>query len=153
MSWNKENACSVTGHRIMSGDIEEKTVYDALYKLAESGINAFLVGMAIGVDTLCFHVLEKIRKVKDIRIIACVPCGSQAEKFSFKVKKEYGRMLSVADEIIYVSREYTSYCMIKRNMYMVDNSSVLVAYKRRESGGSANTVNYALKCGVKVIEL
>ena len=62
-------------------------------------------------------------------------------------------MLSVADEVIYVSREYTPYCMIKRNMYMVDNSSVLVAYKRRESGGSANTVNYALKNGVKVIEL
>ena len=67
MIWNKEKACSVTGHRIMSGDIEEKTVYDALYKLAESGINAFLVGMAIGFDTLCFHVLEKIRKVKDIK--------------------------------------------------------------------------------------
>ena len=62
-------------------------------------------------------------------------------------------MLSAADEIRILSDEYTPYCMMKRNMFMVDNSSLLVAYKRREEGGTAKTVRYAEKCGVKIIEI
>lgn len=151
MEIDKSKTCSVTGHRIMDGDIDENTLKEVFLKLIESGKDTFLVGMAIGFDTLCFKILESIRKERIIKIFACIPCDSQAKKFCSKDKEEYERMLEAADKKIYVSHAYTPYCMFKRNMYMVDNSCVLVAYKRRESGGTARTVKYAEKNGCSVV--
>lgn len=41
--------------------------------------------------------------------------------------------------------------MHKRNRYLVDNSSVCVCYLTEDTGGTAYTVNYAIKSGLKVI--
>lgn len=153
MKIDKISACAVTGHREITEEIDVEKIKSVFYKLIESGKTVFLVGMALGFDTLCFNLLEQIREEKKIKIIACIPCDTQSEKFSYKDKSEYERMLKSADKKIYVSREYTPYCMFKRNMFMVDNSSVLVAYKRKEAGGTARTVKYAEKQGCMVIEL
>ena len=149
----KTTACAVTGHRKLEEDFDKNILEKTFIKLADGGYDTFLIGMALGFDTICFQLLEKLREKKPIRIIACVPCRCQAEKFCIRDKKEYERMLSAADEIRILSDDYTPYCMMKRNMFMVDNSSLLVAYKRREEGGTAKTVRYAEKCGVKIIEI
>ena len=81
-----------------------------------------------------------------------MPCITQAEKFSMLQKLEYKRMLSVADEVIYVGKEYTNTCMQKRNMFMVDNCSLLFAYITRDYGGTANTIKYAQKQGVQIVK-
>ena len=43
--------------------------------------------------------------------------------------------------------------MIKRNRYMVDSASILVAYVREKRGGSYQTKSYAIKSGVRVIDV
>ena len=48
--------------------------------------------MAVGFDTVCFQILEEIRRLLPIKIIACIPCEHQDQKFSFKQQKEYKRM-------------------------------------------------------------
>ena len=152
-SIDKEKAVSVTGHRILREDLDKEKLKNALLTLAIGGYNTFLVGMAIGFDTLCFNLLEEIRRIKEIKIIACIPCLDQAKRFSFSQKKEYERMLSVADQKIVISEEYTAWCMQKRNQFMVDNSSVLISYLRENKGGTLNTVNYAKKKNIKIIEV
>ena len=107
--------------------------------------------MAIGFDALCFHILEEIRKQKDIQIIGCIPCKEQSARFSMKDKIEYDRMISKCDNKVVLSESYTSNCMFKRNKFMVDNSSILVAYLKREYGGTYNTVNYAKRQNLKII--
>ena len=57
-----------------------------------------------------------------------------------------------ADEIIVLSEEYTPYCMLKRNRFIVDNSSVLLAYLKEEKGGTKYTVDYAEKKDLKLKE-
>ena len=150
---NRTTTCAVTGHRKIEDDLDKNKLEKTFITLVDGGYDTFLIGMALGFDTICFQSLEKLREKKPIKIIACVPCRSQAEKFCAKDKKEYERMLSAADEIRLLSGEYTPYCMMKRNMFMVDNSSLLVAYKRREEGGTAKTVRYAEKRGIKIIEI
>ena len=150
---NKTTTCAVTGHRKIEEALDKNKLENTFIRLVEGGYDTFLIGMALGFDTICFQLLEKLREKKPIKIIACVPCRSQAEKFCVKDKKEYERMLSSADEIRLLSNDYTPYCMMKRNMFMVDNCSLLVAYKRREEGGTAKTVRYAEKRGVKIIEI
>ncbi len=147
-----EKTCAVTGHRVLQKDFDRNKLKEVFLKLIEGGIDTFLVGMAIGFDTECFLVLQEIREKKDIKIIACIPCEKQALKFSEKEKKLYYKMLDSADEKVLISKEYTAYCMMKRNMYMVDNSSVLVCYLRKNLGGTKNTVAYAKKSGKMIIE-
>ncbi len=146
----KAKACAFSGHRILENGFSTKQLEFTINYLLNNGYNQFLVGMALGFDTICFHYLEKIKTSQDIKIIACIPCKSQAQMFSLKQKAEYERMLSVADMTVFVSQEYSNTCMQKRNRFMVDNASCLVAHIIRDKSGTANTIRYAEKQGVKV---
>lgn len=150
---DRYRTCAVSGHRVLFNDIDEKKLKTIFSKLTELNFDTFLIGMALGFDTLCFHILEEIRKTKKIRIIACIPCPSQANKFNLVEREEYDRMLESADERVIVSPEYTDYCMQKRNEYMVDRASCIIVYKRHEYGGTFNTVRYALRKQVPIIEV
>lgn len=149
----KEKTLAVTGHRTLNLDFSKNKLKERFVEFIEQGFDTFLIGMAIGFDTVCFQTLEKLKKdYHDIKLIACVPCETQAEKFSMLQKIEYKRMLSVADQVIVLSKEYTNDCMQKRNMFMVDNSSLLFAYLKRTFGGTANTVRYAKRQGIEVVK-
>ena len=128
--------------------IELKEVF---IDLISKGIDTFLIGMAIGFDSLCFKILEKLKEQYQIKLVACVPCYNQDKNFTFLQKKVYQEMLNNADLIHYVSKEYTPYCMQKRNVFMVDNSGVLIAYLRENKGGTFNTVKYATKKQKQII--
>ena len=150
---NKAKTCAVTGHRKVSKDIKKENVINALKTAILDGYDTFLVGMALGFDTVCFQVLEDLRKDYKIRIIACVPCITQSYKFSLEQKEEYDRMIKSSDEVVLVSENYTKYCMKKRNDYMVNNSSRLICYLRQNFGGTFYTVNKAKKENLKIIEI
>jgi uncharacterized phage-like protein YoqJ len=147
---DKRYTMAVTGHRNIKEVIPEKTLISIFEGAIYDGYDTFLVGMAVGFDTLCFRVLEKLRKNNNIRIIACIPCENQDKKFSFLQKLEYRKMINSADEMIVLSKEYTPSCMLNRNRFMVNNCSYLLAYLREEKGGTNYTVDYAERCGVRV---
>ena len=149
----KEKTCAFTGHRILREDFDKKLLASVIREVIDLGYDTFLCGMAIGFDSECFRCLEEIRKEKNIRIVACIPCLSQSYKYNYKQKAEYDRMLKNADEKIVVTEEYTPYCMQKRNAFMVDNSSLIISYLRTEKGGTFNTVKYAKSKGVKVVRI
>ena len=148
---NKAKACAVTGHRVLEKDFSFEKLKNILERVVDAGFDTFLVGMALGFDTQCFLALHEIRKQKPIKIIACVPCESQPIKFNEKQKKLYYDMLESADNVVLVSKEYTNYCMMKRNRYMVDNCSLLFAYLKRNFGGTYHTVEYAKKQQVQIL--
>lgn len=154
MMSNKNYTCAVSGNRVIQKDLDKNRLKEIFIKLITNAkINTFLVGMALGFDTICFNVLETLKSEYDIKIVACIPCRTQDYNFTKKQKEEYDRMLSVADEKIYVSNEYNNTCMFKRNRFLVDNSSILVVYSRKKTGGTIYTKNYALKKGVPIIEI
>lgn len=148
---DRAKTCAFTGHRNLGRDFNKTELERVIKGLIKGGFTFFLVGMAVGFDTECFKILETLRKTENIRIIACIPCEGQDYKFSLKQKEEYKKMLNSADEKIYVSKEYTKTCMFKRNMFMVDGASVLVAYLNSDKGGTFQTVNYAKRKNVSVI--
>ena len=150
---NRARSCAVTGHRILEKGFNRAEVESKLIQLIKIGYNEFLVGMALGFDTVCFQILENLRKQNSIKIIACIPCKTQADKFSKKDREEYERMILSADEKVYISEEYTPTCMQRRNKFMVDNASVVLSYLRKEKTGTANTVNYAKRQQVIIINV
>lgn len=141
---------AVTGHRILEKNFDRDLLKKELLNLVEIGFNKFYVGMALGFDTECFLILEKIREEKDIKIIACIPCVSQSEKFNKKQKELYKKMINNSDEIVIVQENYDEFCMKKRNKYMVDNSSAVLAYLNRSISGTYQTVKYAIENDKKI---
>lgn len=148
---DKIKTCAFTGHRFLDENFNKNALKSKIKALIDGGFTTFLVGMAVGFDTVCFKLLEEFRKEYPIKIVACIPCYNQDYKFSVKQKEEYKKMLDSSDENIYVSKEYTKNCMFKRNMFMVDSASVLVAYLKNDRGGTFQTVNYAKRKNVSII--
>ena len=148
----KEKRVAVTGHRKLESEFNPVELYNIFLQVSEK-YDTFLIGMAIGFDSECFKALEKIRKIKDINIVACVPCLEQSLRFSILQKKEYERMIKSADQVIVLQDKYDFACMHNRNKFMVDNASLLIAYKRKNTGGTVFTINYANEKNVPVIRI
>ena len=148
---NLEKTCSFTGHRILEKSFNVNKLEEVINTLLIKGYNTFLIGMAKGFDSKCYEILLLKKENFNIKIIACVPCKEQDKYFTKAEKEEYKNFLKKADEVIYISEEYKNGCMQQRNRFMVDNSSLLIAYLKYPKGGTLYTVNYAKRKEKEII--
>ena len=88
-----------------------------------------------------------------VTVEAAIPCEEQAVSWDEKTRNRYFRLVAECDYESMISHHYTNDCMLKRNIYMVDNSSVLVAVFDGKLGGTMHTVNYAKKQGLEIAKL
>lgn len=149
--------CSFTGHRSIPY-YHEKKLSDLLDRAIayayEQGCRNFYTGGAIGFDTMAARKLISFRiSHRDVKIIVAVPCKDQDAKWTSSQKDNYAFVLSNADEIVFVSEEYTKDCMRKRNEYLADVCDILIAYSGRCSSGSAQTIRMAESRGKTVYNL
>ena len=139
-----QKSCAFTGHRELGKDFCKPAFKKALESLIQEGVTVFYNGLALGFDTVvCETLLELKKKYPQIKIIGCIPCENQDKYFNFFQKAKYQRLLKQIDETVMVSSgPYYSGCMQKRNRYMCDRADVLIAYLKKETGGTAYTVHY-----------
>ena len=62
-------------------------------------------------------------------------------------------LLNEADEVYYVSENYTPDCMRERNFYMVENSAYCICALISKVTGTAQTVTYAQQKGLHIINV
>ena len=157
MNPNKDKIACFSGHRRLSPKKIEKIVKrlnDEVDKLIQKGVTDFISGGAVGFDHICASmILTKKQQGANIRLIFALPCRNQDEKWNDRQKQLYRSMLDEADEIIYVSDEYTPDCMKERNFFMVDNSAYCICALVRDISGTGQTVRYAKEKGLEVINL
>ena len=159
-----ENCCAFTGHRPrkFSWGYDEtdaqcvalkKTITEQIAKLVEGGYTDFFSGMAEGADTWAAMGVLALKKENPALKLHCIlPCEGQADRWSASARELYFSILEQADEVVYVSREYSEDCMLKRNRYLVDHAACLLAvYNGERRGGTAMTVRYARRLGRKVV--
>jgi len=154
----RNRTCCFTGHReLPTGESRGKLtakLEKAVVAQIESGIQFFGVGGARGFDALAAQTVLRLRKeYPNIRLILVLPCLSQTRRWPAEDVEEYESIKAQADKVVYTSHEYFRGCMFKRNRHLVDNSSVCICYKNRDSGGTAYTVNYAMKQGLEIINI
>ena len=89
----------------------------------------------------------------DVRLVLILPCLEQDAKWSDAERNAYDHLVNAADEVRYVSEEYTDSCMRERNRILAEEADMLVAYLGRAYSGSAQTVRMATELGKEVYNL
>ena len=105
-------------------------------------------GMALGWDMHFAIVCLRM----GIPLTAAIPFPGQEIMWSESNQRMYNWILSKATEIICVCEKgYAAWKMQKRNVWMVDNSDVLLAGWDGSAGGTFNCYRYAAEEGDKEI--
>ncbi len=150
-------AAAFTGHRDI--DVSEyealtKRLFLTIDRLYREGVTTYYCGGALGFDTVAaVTVLNMKVQYPGLKLVMAIPCPGQSRLWSESDRVLYESILRRADEVVTVSPFYVRGCMQIRNRYMVDRADTLIAYVKRDSGGSAYTKRYALKKGLTIIDV
>ena len=110
--------------------------------------------MATGCDMyFCESVIELRSAHDDITLEAAIPWEGQSKSWSDTLKSRYARLVADCDYYTLVQKSYTPDCLLRRNRYMVDNASVLIAAYSGTPSGTMSTMLYAMRRGLEIIEL
>lgn len=151
-------ACAFTGHRperfSFGYDESDERCLRIKSLMAEwitafiiGGVRTFYTGMALGIDQWAASIVLNMKQQHSgIRLIALVPCKTQADRWSEKQRGKYEAILAECDNVQILNDYYTRGCMHQRNRVLVESAAYLLAvYDGGEDGGTAYTVDYARK--------
>ena len=158
-------SCCFTGHRPAKlpwgtdeSDLRclrlKKQLDDVIARVEAEGYSHFICGMAEGCDLYCAEaVLALKEKRPGVTLEAAIPCPTQTDGWSAAQRGRYRRILERCDYETMVQEKYTRDCMQRRNRYMVDHASLLIALHDGFPGGTRYTIEYALRRGLDVIDI
>ena len=161
----RQESCCFTGHRPGKlpwryNELDPRCLKlkrrsaDAVELAYEQGFRHFLCGMAMGCDLyFCEAVLALRERHPDVTVEAAIPCPTQADAWPPAQRERYDRLVAACDFETMVSGQYTSTCMLRRDRYLVDHASLLIAAFDGTSGGTRYTVEYALNQGLAIVDL
>lgn len=154
---DKALTCCFTGRRKLPKEKIEQIIIrldQEVEHLINLGVIDFISGGALGFDQIAASlIIAKKEMGRKIRLTFALPCKNQDEFWTDEQKQLYHNILAEADEIIYVSEEYTNGCMKKRNRYMVDHSAYCICACLHSFSGTDQTIKYARRQGLKVLSL
>lgn len=156
-SYPRNTCACFTGHRSISVDdmrFSAELISEQIRLLKEDGIVNYYAGGALGFDfTASVTVLNMKNIIPQLTLNLVLPCRDYDKKWTKNERELFLRVISRADSVVYTSEEYTKFCMHVRNRYMVDRSSVCIAYMTEEKGGTVSTVDYARRKGLRIINI
>ena len=156
MNFDPATTASFTGHRSYRGEAARQLDLTVV-QLAREGVTDFLCGMATGFDMAAAESVMRMRSLLPdcrIRLTAVVPFDGQASRYSSADRGRYERILAAADGVVCLGERYSRECYSRRNDFLVDNASVVVAwYDGSREGGTRYTVARARRTGRRIINL
>ena len=144
--WGSDKECEAK--------IEEKLKI-AVQEAVERGYRHFISGMSAGIDLLAAKIVLQLRgdmPKMEIALEAAIPFLFQSKRWKEETKREYEIILSQCDKVHYIADAFSLEAYKKRDKYMVDKSSLLIAVEGKPNGGTARTIAYARELG-RTIEL
>ena len=146
----KVKSVAFTGHREIEryADFSARKLYEAAETYVKRGATDFYCGMARGFDLLAGECVLALKKIYPaIRLIAYIPYEKQYEKMNDEEAARYMHLKDCADaeksKIFFGS--YVRWCMTYRDDRLVEAADALIAFLRKNSGGTAYTVRKFLK--------
>ncbi len=150
------SAC-FTGHRpshfskIRIDDLR-LDISNAIVEAIDQGYDTFYCGMAQGTDILAGELTADLRQQYPwIRLIAVIPFPEQTDGWSEEWVRRYQQLLEKSDEVKILLTHIQKGGYFLRNRYMVEHSSLVIGvYTGSPRGGTAYTVRYAKKLGLRI---
>ncbi len=142
-----------SGHRNIPANLAASLAADireTVTDLASRGITRFCAGGAQGFDMLAALV---VLETPGVSLTLILPCREQTSRWRPADVGFYDDVLGRASEVIYTADSYSAGCYHLRNRRLVEESSVLICYFTGKPGGTAYTVDYAMKKQLEIINL
>ena len=118
----------------------------------EAGYRHFLCGMAAGCDLYFAEAVLALRESHpEVTLEAAIPCLGQADSWPRALRTRYEALVADCDEVRLLQRDYTPGCMQRRNEYMLERASLLLACYDGQPGGTRSTILSARRRGLRVI--
>jgi uncharacterized phage-like protein YoqJ len=151
----KEIRCCFTGHRTIENNFDKEALFECIEALYQKGVRTFICGGALGFDMVAgYEVLRLKEKYDDVRLWLYLPCLDQDARWQDIDKRKREELLKRADFIDCPQIPYNSTVMKTRNYKMVEESDYCVSYfNGKFISGTAQTIRYAKKSGIEVINL
>lgn len=162
---DRETTCCFTGHRAEKlpwryNETDgaclalKERIFDSVEAAWFAGYRHFICGMATGTDMYFCEAVLRLRDEREgVTLEAAIPFEGQSDKWDAFTRKRYFRLVTECDRQTVLQSRYTRECMIERNRYMVDASSLLIAAYGGSGGGTMHTMLYAMRQGVRIVEL
>ena len=150
--------CCFTGHRpdkLYMGEKEIKKLLESeIDRSIAEGYTSFISGMAMGFDMWAAETVINMRKTHpEIKLVCAVPYKGFERMRNKSEKERYNFVLNNASYVYYLSPKYTYSCFQFRNMWMVDRSQRVIAAFCGQNGGTKNTIAYAQKNGIEIVNI
>lgn len=147
-----------TGHRPEKLTRPEAEIKRALKKAirqaADEEMTVFISGMARGAD---IWAAEQVLKLRDagypLKLICACPYEGFEAAWSLDWQQRYHAVLAAADLVRYISLAYRRDCFQRRNRWMVDHATRVIAVYNGTASGTRNTIAYARQAGVPVVTI
>lgn len=165
MDMDPSRICCFTGHRpeklpwgLDEGDPRCIAIKFSLSREIEGlyhrGFRHFISGMAMGCDLYFAEAALELReKFPDLTVEGAVPCPTQADRWPEEQRRRWQDILARCDLESMVQQHYDRFCMLRRDRYMVDRSTAILAVFNGTSGGTQYTLNYAMDKKLEILLL
>lgn len=145
--------CCFAGHRPEKLTESEDEIRAWLTGQIESAIQegyvTFMTGMAMGVDIWAGQiVLEQKHIHPEVRLIAVTPYPAFCSKWKEDWKQAYDTLWRQADHRVMISKSFIPDAFERRNHFLVDHASRLIAFYSGEEGGTHRMIEYARASGL-----
>jgi uncharacterized phage-like protein YoqJ len=119
----------------------------AVARAYAAGYRHFITGMARGSDLYFAEAVLDLRETAPaITLESARPCETQADSWPEEERQRYLQILDRCNYETLIQHHYDRGCMMRRNRYMVDRSSRIIAvYDGVPRGGTAQTLAYAMQ--------
>ena len=154
----RQRRCCFTGHRPEKLGRPEAEVVEGLKKEIRTaiadGFQTYISGMARGVDLWAAEIVLALRdEGAAVHLICASPYKGFESRWSREWRERYRRVMERADLVRFICPGYSRDCFQRRNEWMVDHSARVIAVYDGQPGGTRNTVDYAERQGLEVINL
>ena len=161
----REETCCFTGHRPEKlpwgrNEADRRCValkarlQDAVEAAYAEGKRHFICGMARGCDFYFAEAVLALRSRKvGVTLEAAIPCAVQSASWTKDQRERWERLVTASDYQTVLQQAYTSDCMIRRNRYMVEHSSLVIAVYDGSDGGTRRTLEHAIREKVPFVDI
>ena len=157
--------CTFTGHRpekLPWGGNEQderclalkQKLRHAIESAYEEGYRHFICGMARGVDLYCCELCLALRdRYQDVTVEAAIPYPGQPDAWPAAEQERYRDLVSRCNYETVIQETYDPGCYGRRNRYMVDHASLLIAVNDGQAGGARQTILYAIARQINIVDI